>query len=163
MRYFKWGVARLILEPDECPDVVPMWIEGPEQVMHESRQFPRFIPRVGKKLGIWFGENVGGEGESAFTDLRRRWRKLVEEDKSRRGSAGRNEEIGLLSEDLKYGQEAVVLRIECTKRVRDEILKVRRTRGLPDEDPKEGLVETWMVEGGKREGKMEDGSFVKDM
>ncbi|MCJ1243544.1 hypothetical protein MMC30_000741 [Trapelia coarctata] len=163
MRYFKWGVARLILEPDECPDIVPMWIEGLEEVMHESRQFPRFIPRVGKKLDIWFGDNVGGEEESAFTDLRRKWRKLIEEDRSRRGAASRDDELGILSEDLKNGKEAVALRIECTKRVRSELLKVRRMRGLPDEDPKEGLVETWMVEGGKREGKMEDGSFVKDM
>jgi len=163
MRYFKWGVARLILEPDECPDIVPMWIEGPEQVMHESRQFPRFIPRVRKNLEIWFGGNVGGEGESAFTELRHKWRKLVEEDRRRRGAASRNDELGVLSEDLKYGKEAVELRIECTRCVRNELLKIRRLRGLPDEDPKEGLVETWTVEGGKREGKMEDGSFVKDM
>ena len=163
MRYFKWGVARLILEPDECPDIVPMWIEGPEQVMHESRQFPRFIPRVGKKLDIWFGDNVGGYEESAFTDLRRKWRKLVEKDVIRRGAASGNDELGVLSEDLKNSEEAVALRIECTKRIRNEILKVRRMRGLPDEDPKEGLVETWMEEGGKQEGKLEDGSFVKDM
>lgn len=163
MRYFKWGVARLILEPDECPDIVPMWIEGPEEVMHESRQFPRFIPRIGKKLGIWFGDNAGGEGESAFTELRHKWRKLVEEDRRRKGAAGRDDQLGDLSEGLKYGKEAVALRIECMKRVRNELLKVRRMRGLPDEDPKEGLVETWRVEGGMLEGKMKDGSFVKDM
>lgn len=153
----------MILEPGECPDIVPMWIEGPEEVMHESRQFPRFIPRVGKKLGIWFGDNAGGEGESAFTELRHKWRKLVEEDMRRRGGASRNDQLGDLSEGLKYGKEAVALRIECTKRVRNELLKVRRMRGLPDEDPKEGLMETWSVEGGKSGGQMEDGSFVKDM
>ena len=163
MRYFKWGVARLILEPDECPDIIPMWIEGYDQVMHEAREWPRFVPRVGKKLGIWFGGNVAGEKENAFTELRRKWKQLVEEDKRRSGSSEVDEELGVLSERLKYGKEATDLRIECTKRVRDEVLNVRRMRGLPDEDPKQGLVETWIEEGGKREGKMDDGSWVKDV
>ena len=48
-------------------------------------------------------------------------------------------------------------------RVREAVLKVRRQRGLPDEDPKVGLMETYRCEGtGKREGKMDDGSWVKD-
>ena len=161
MRYFKWGVARLILEPDTCPDIVPIWLEGNEQIMHESREWPRWIPRLGKNVGIWFGVNVGGEN-GAFTDLRRRWQKLVEEDRRKRKGTERGE-MGILSENLKYGEEAVKLRMECAKTIRGEVLKVRRLRGLPDEDPKEGLVETWREEGGQREGKMLDGSWVKDM
>lgn len=48
-------------------------------------------------------------------------------------------------------------------RVREAVLKVRRQRGLPDEDPKIGLMETYRCEGtGKREGEMDDGSWVKD-
>ncbi len=165
MRYFKWGVARLILEPDECPDVVPMWIEGHDAIMHEGRAAPRWAPRVGKRCGVWFGGNVGGEesGEgNAFRELRERWRGLVEEDRGRRAEGGRELGVGELSEELKYGVEAVRLREECTMRVRGAVLKVRRERGLPDEDPKEGLVETWRAEGGKREGQMDDGSLVKD-
>ena len=140
-----------------------MWIEGNEQVMHETREWPRWIPRLGKKLGIWFGDNVGGERESGFTELRRRWRNLKELDRAKKGNVEEQEEAGLLSEDLKYGKEAVELRMECARRVRQEVLRVRRMRGLPDEDPKEGLVETWRSEGGKREGKMKDGSWVKEM
>ena len=68
-----------------------------------------------------------------------------------------------MSEALKYGKEARELRKECARQGRDEVLKLRRRRGLPDEDPKEGLVETWMEEVGKREGKMPDGSWVKDV
>lgn len=45
MRYFKWGVSRLILESDPLPDIVPMWIEGPQEIMDEARTFPRFLPR----------------------------------------------------------------------------------------------------------------------
>ncbi|KAI4141706.1 MAG: hypothetical protein L6R39_005215 [Caloplaca ligustica] len=159
MRYFKWGVARLILEPDVCPDIVPMWIEGTDQIMHESRTWPRFIPRVNKRCGIWFGENVGGEGNTVFNELRRKWRELVEEDEKKEE---RSLAMGVLSDGLKYGKEAVALREECTRQVRRAVLAVRRKRGLPDEDAKAGLVETWRAEGGKREGKMEDGSWVKE-
>ncbi|KAL8928752.1 MAG: hypothetical protein Q9208_001530 [Pyrenodesmia sp. 3 TL-2023] len=160
MRYFKWGIARLILEPDVCPDIVPMWIEGNEQIMHESRQWPRFLPRVNKHCGIWFGDNVGGEGNTIFNELRRKWRELVEEDKEKEG---RGFAMGVLSDGLKYGKEAVELREECTRQIRGAVLAVRRKRGLPDEDPKAGLVETWRAEGGKKKGKMEDGSWVGDV
>ncbi|MCV5132377.1 hypothetical protein OFL98_27185, partial [Escherichia coli] len=37
LRYFKWGVARLILESEPAPDVVPMFIDGTEHVMKEER------------------------------------------------------------------------------------------------------------------------------
>ena len=164
MRYFKWGVARLILEPDVCPDIIPMWIEGNDQIMHEAREFPRFIPRLGRNCAVWFGGNVGGEvGErsAVFHELRMKWRDVVERNRARNGAA--DQELGVLDEELKYGNEAVKLREECTRQVRAAVLKVRRLRGLPDEDPKEGLVDTWREEGGEREGKMDDGSWVKDV
>jgi len=160
MRYFKWGVARLILEPEVCPDIIPVWIEGNDQIMNEARKWPRFVPRAGKKCLVWFGENVGGEGETVFHELRRKWRRLKEE---KRVKGDKDLDVGVLSDELKYGKEAVALREECTRQIRGEILKLRRVRGLPDEDLKEGLVETWRQEGGKREGRMQDGSLVKDV
>ena len=159
MRYFKWGVARLILEPDVCPDIVPVWIEGNDHIMHESRGFPKFLPRINKKCGVWFGQNVGGDTESIFHELRRKWRNLVEEN-LRNGKEPL--ELGILNEELQFGKEAVRLREECARQVRKAVLKVRHARGLPDEDPKSGLLETSRKEGVKREGKMEDGSWVKD-
>ncbi len=164
MRYFKWGVARLILEPDVCPDIVPIWIEGNDEIMHEAREWPRFIPRIGKRCGVWFGQNVGGErgqGNDVFHDLRKKWQDIVERNRIRNGA--RDQERGILDDELKYGSEAVKLREECARQVRAAVLEVRRLRGLPDEDPKEGLVDTWREEGGKREGRMEDGSWVKDV
>ncbi|PGG95562.1 hypothetical protein AJ79_09981 [Helicocarpus griseus UAMH5409] len=157
MRYFKWGISRLILEASECPDVVPMWIEGTDQVMHENRGFPRFIPRPGKNISITFGDPA--DSEAQFGDLRKRWQKLkakVEEGKD-------VAPLGVLNDDeLKYGKEAVELRTECTKRIRELVLAVRRSRGHPDEDPKESRVETWLREGPKREGKMDDDSWIRD-
>ncbi|KIW62910.1 hypothetical protein PV04_09798 [Phialophora macrospora] len=161
MRYFKWGVARLILEPPECPDVVPMFIEGTDQVMHESRTFPRFIPRVGNKISVAFGKEL--DVEAVFGDLRKRWRDLADEQAREAGLSRWDEStLGLVPENLANHPEAVELRKECTKRVRDAVLEVRRSRGLPDEDPKNGVVETWVREGPKREGLMDDGTWVKD-
>lgn len=131
--------------------------------MHESREFPRFVPRPGKNITIAFGEEV--DGEKVFGDLRRKWKRLVElqEESLRRKGQPSNMVMGELTEGLKYIPEAVELRKEVTRRMRNEVLKVRKSLGFPDEDPKESLVETWKEEGPKKEGKMDDGSWVKDV
>lgn len=161
MRYFKWGVSRLILEPMECPDFVPIFIEGTDQIMHEGRTFPRFIPRIGKKVAVTFGKKV--DTEAVFGDLRKRWRELADEDtQAIAGTDWFDNLLGVVPDSLIQHPEAIALRKECTRRVREEVLKVRRSRGYPDEDPKRGLVETWLKEGPQREGRMKDGTWVKD-
>ena len=160
IRYFKWGISRLILESEPCPDVVPIWIEGFDEVMHESRQFPRFIPRIGKHIVVYFGGKI--DTEKSFGDLRDRWRRLREAETTT--SPGDKWEGGALNDKLKYGDEAVNLRIECTNRVRHQILKLRSDRGFPHEDPKNSLANTWKEEGfADGEGKMMDGSWVRDI
>ena len=161
MRYFKWGVARLILEPAECPDIVPIFIEGTDQIMHEARTFPRPIPRAGKKVTITFGGRVNTE--ALFGDLRERWRSLAKEDAKARGSEALNEmTLGIVPSSLANHPEAIELRTECARRVREQIIQLRRERGYPDEDPKANRADTWKREGPKREGKMEDGTWIKD-
>jgi len=191
MRYFKWGVSRLVLEPLEAPDLVPMFIEGTDRIMHESRTFPRFIPRCFNKVSVTFGDAV--DVEATFGDLRKRWRQICDRENEKilneqmqaelaqakkQGMKFTKQQLlqhkkmlldsmyevqlGIVTEKLKWDPEVVELRIECTKRVRDEVLKVRRSRGYPDEDPKGGLAETWKIEGPNREGRMEDGSWVKE-
>lgn len=160
MRYFKWGVARLILEASECPDVVPIWLEGFDQVMHESRQFPRFLPRPGKQMSITFGDKV--DSQAVFGEFRRRWQE-IKENAMKKTPEIRDLPLGTLNDELLHGKEAVELRKEVTKKVRDLVLEVRHSRGLPEEDPKEGLVETWIQEGPKLEGKMDDESWVRDI
>lgn len=161
MRYFKWGVSRLILESEPLPTIVPIFVDGTQEVMHESREFPKFLPRIGKKITIIFGEQV--DGEKVFGDLRARWKRLVDLQKEALRNKGQDDDLvmGELTEGLKYGEEAVAIRIEVTKRVRQEVLKLRKKFGLPDEDPKQGLVETWMNPG-KQKGKMENGSWIKE-
>lgn len=163
MRYFKWGVSRLILESSPAPDLVPIWIDGPDQVMSEERGFPKPLPRPFKHVSVTFGKKL--DGEQAFGDLRARWRRIVEKEEQRRRNAGMQDwelPIGVLDDALKYSPEAVELRRECTMRVRQAVLDVRRGTGLPDEDPKNGLAETWALEGSMGPGKKDDGSVVRD-
>ncbi|KAH8801535.1 hypothetical protein F5884DRAFT_807026 [Xylogone sp. PMI_703] len=162
LRYFKWGISRVILESEPMPEIIPIFIDGHQDVMPEDRKWPRFVPRAGKKIMIAFGESV--DTERIFGDLRRKWQELVRVQKEalrKEGLAG-DLAMGELTEELKYGQAAVELRIEVTKRVRNEVVKLRRSLGYPEEDPKAGLVETWAQEGmtGRKTGRMEDGSLV---
>lgn len=164
MRYFKWGVARLILEPEVCPDVVPIWIEGFDDVMHEEREAPRWAPRPGNEVSVTFGQKA--DREATFGDLRSRWAALKAKTIARRSASkevtSKESQFGLVDPELIHDKEAVELRKETTLRVRELVLAVRRTRGLPDEDPKQGKFDTWLREGGNREGKMDDGTWVKD-
>ena len=191
MRYFKWGVSRLILEPPEAPDFVPMFIEGTDLIMHESRTFPRFLPRLGKEVHITFGDRV--DVDAVFGDLRKRWREIADRenkldtpkflsmnwrnlvdnigqamsDPARPASREDLDrlyswDLGNLDEKLKFDPEVVELRKECTRRVRNEVLKLRRARGYDDEDPKYSIAETWKLEGSDREGKQEDDSWLKE-
>ncbi|CAK7263562.1 Lyso-phosphatidylcholine acyltransferase [Sporothrix epigloea] len=151
MRYFKWGVARLILESEPTPDIVPMFIDGLDRIMHEERTFPRFLPRLGQKVRIVFGDNLGPE---AFADLRDRWQRLVARSSRQLAASEKgNSSSGAEAErelDLKYGPEAQQLRIEAAHRMRNEILKLRRQYGYPEEDPSFGLAETWADEPNKK-------------
>ncbi|KAI1648556.1 uncharacterized protein F4817DRAFT_334321 [Daldinia loculata] len=137
LRYFKWGISRMILESEPMPDVLPMFIDGPQRVMPEDRGWPRFLPRFPVKFRVAFGELL--DTEKKFGDLRARWQELVRKEK--RGLA-----MGELTDELKYGKEAVNLRIEVARRVREEVAKVRRNMGYPEEEPRFELAETWAQE-----------------
>ncbi|KAI1805801.1 hypothetical protein F4811DRAFT_560844 [Daldinia bambusicola] len=144
MRYFKWGISRLILESEPMPDVLPMFIDGPQRVMPEDRRFPRFLPRFPVRFRVAFGELL--DAERTFGDLRARWQELVRKERKRTAKALA---MGELTDELKYGREAVDLRIEVARRVREEVAKVRRSMGYPDEEPGFELAETWAREPNK--------------
>ncbi|KAI4670136.1 uncharacterized protein J4E79_000417 [Alternaria viburni] len=156
MRYFKWGVSRLVLESEPMPDIVPIFIEGFDNIMHETRTFPRFIPRPFQNVRVTFGEKL--DAEEVFGDLRARWKQMRANEESKGGKL----QVGVLNDALKYSDEAVSIRKECTRRIRQAVLDVRRQRGYPEDDPKNGLAETWLREGPGREGHKRDGSITKD-
>lgn len=156
MRYFKWGVSRLVLESDPMPDVVPIFIEGFDDIMNEERTFPRFIPRAFKNVRVTFGEKLNAE--EVFGDLRARWKQMC----AREGQESDALKVGVLNDALKYSDEAVRIRIECTDRIRKAVLEVRRQRGYSDEDPKNNLASTWLREGPSREGQQDDGTVTRE-
>lgn len=84
LRYFKWGIARLILEAEPMPDVLPMFIDGTQRIMSEERTFPRFLPRGGHKFHVAFGELL--DTEAVFGDLRAKWQELVRRDRLRQNA-----------------------------------------------------------------------------
>ncbi|KAL7626579.1 Lyso-phosphatidylcholine acyltransferase [Parahypoxylon ruwenzoriense] len=141
LRYFKWGISRMILESEPVPDVLPMFIDGTQHIMPEDRKWPRFLPRFPVKFRVAFGDLV--DTEKTFGDLRARWQELVRREKQALV-------MGELTDELKYGREAVNLRIEVARRVRDEVMKVRKSMGYPDEEePGFELAETWAREPSK--------------
>ncbi|KAK4177355.1 putative lysophosphatidylcholine acyltransferase [Triangularia setosa] len=175
LRYFKWGVARLILESEPRPDIVPMFIDGTQKCMAEDRGFPKFLPRVGKTVRVTFGGVL--DYDEVFGDLKSRWDELVRRERGKgqnktrtvgwlwktpvvgqvEGGVVQTEEqqqVGELhSEQLRHGKEATEIRIEVARRMREEILKLRRERGVYKEsDESFGRAETWRVDKGE-EGK----------
>ncbi|GAO16452.1 hypothetical protein UVI_02048120 [Ustilaginoidea virens] len=145
LRYFKWGVSRLILESEPAPEFMPMFIHGTQHVMPEERGFPKFLPRIGNRIRIVIGEPTNVD--DVFGQERALWRRLVA-----RG------EPDLLTR----GQDAIQLRIRVARLVRNEVGKLRESIGLPpEEDQTAALAETWSKEPNKRKFKSPvDGSLV---
>lgn len=146
----------MILESDPMPDVLPIFIDGTQHMMSEERTFPRFLPRINKTFRIAFGDLL--DTERTFGDLRKRWEELVR----RETKDGKILAMGELNDELKYGREAVKLRIEVARRIREEIEKLRINAGYPEDDPKLALAETWAKEPPTKAFKSNvDGSLVR--
>ncbi|KAG0633009.1 hypothetical protein HOY80DRAFT_668533 [Tuber brumale] len=147
MRYFRWGVSRLLLEADVPPLVVPIFITGLDEVMHEARRWPRFVPRVGKKVRICFGDPVDG---GRWEGLRREWREVVHE-------------CGGDKERLRCADKAVELRVRTAWEVRMAVVELRRRLGFPEEEDGAGLVETYKLPGMRGvQGELSDGAWERD-
>jgi len=153
------------------PDIVPMFIDGTQRVMPEDRGFPKFLPRIGKKVRVVFGEVV--DYERTFGDLKRQWDALVERERKRLVKEGGEKAMILLkqmmpgelpTDELKYGKEAREIRIEVARRLREEVLRLRRELGgYPEPDPSFAFAETWRpddVIGAKKYKSRVDGSNI---
>jgi len=79
--------------------------------------------------------------------FRARWKECVARAKGR-------------EEELRSGKEAVALRMEVARWLREEVAGVRRSLGYPDDDPKTGLMETWREEGVGEGKRRDDGSVL---
>lgn len=135
MRYFKWGIARIILETSaltgELPVVVPMFIEGLDQVMHESRSFPRFLPRLGKHVSCTYGQPID---EALIQPFVSKWRLLLAEAYKANDGAIPASTVGV-PDLLLDSEEAQAIRRDLTKVVRDAVVDLRLKAGYPAEHP----------------------------
>jgi monolysocardiolipin acyltransferase len=72
---FKWGVGRLVADPDTTPIVLPIFIEGTKRILDEKRKH-RWLPsswggeRIAIRIGepIDFSDLVNQAKEEALTD-----------------------------------------------------------------------------------------------
>ncbi|CRK13740.1 hypothetical protein BN1723_002000, partial [Verticillium longisporum] len=155
LRYFKWGVSRMILESNPAPKFVPMFIDGHHLIMHENRGKPRWLPRVGRKVRVVFGDAV--DVDQVFGEFRKRWRHLVEEHQDRVEESGKP----LAPEALEGLEEAIHLRKKVAELVRSQVARLRTASGYPEDDPSFAQAETWIREPTKTAFRSPvDGSFV---
>jgi monolysocardiolipin acyltransferase len=104
---------------------------------------------------ITFGDNL--DGELAFGGLGKKCRKMQARAERLEGRLV----TGVLNDTLKYSNDDGVLKKEWTMKACKAVLEARGMRSFPDEDSKEGLVET--IRDRRRKGqRREDGSYTRD-
>ncbi|CAI0650337.1 unnamed protein product [Colletotrichum noveboracense] len=138
LRYFKWGVSRLILESDPAPQLVPIFIDGFKNIMPEDREWPRFLPRIGAKIRVIYGSAV--DVDEVFRESRSKWKRMVRKQEE---VLGRSLNAGEVPEVLKDHPEAIQLRMEVAKTVRAMVQNLRLKAGYSDDDHSYALAKTW--------------------
>lgn len=155
LRYFKWGVSRLILETNPAPQLVPIFIDGTQHIMHEQRRSPRWLPRIGRTVHIVFGDVL--DTGRVFGRQREHWRRLLQQHGEHVRPLGAHD----YPEQLKHGREAVQLRIEVAEAVRKAVAGLRGASGYSHDDPTFALARTWQSEPSQRRFRSPvDGSIV---
>ncbi|AFR93323.2 monolysocardiolipin acyltransferase [Cryptococcus neoformans C23] len=81
---FKWGVGRIVMDSEIMPEIIPMWISGFDQIMPETRGFPRFVPRPGANISITVGQPL----TSQIQPLVKAWKDMASEEKGTLGIGG---------------------------------------------------------------------------
>lgn len=131
MRYFKWGVSRLILESTRAPIVVPVFTYGFEKVAPEDSAEKGILRYLPANLKSEIHINIGSPIDDATIEgYRTRWRDLCKKYIDPRNPSD-------LSEELKYGSEACSLRSEVAARLRDAVSNIRESLHVFNkEDPR---------------------------
>lgn len=131
MRYFKWGVSRLILESTRAPVVVPIFAHGFEKIAPEHAEdvgLKRWLPQnLGAEIDIIFGDPISDEKIEKY---RQEWRDLCKKYTDEQNPTD-------LSEELKNGPAAQKLRSALAGELRERVLDLRQKLGkFAPEDPK---------------------------
>lgn len=136
MRFFRWGTARLVLEPTVAPVIVPIFATGFELVKPEELDLKNdyLTPNnVGATIKVNIGEAIDDKIIGAF---REEWQKICTKYPNLTNP-------GDLSFEAKFGAEARELRARVCSYLREQCSNLRRGVGLPDEDPRFASVDYW--------------------
>lgn len=138
MRYFKWGVTRMILESSKPPIIVPIFGTGFEKIAPEDETLPtwkHFINSWGATVNVTVGEPVQ---ENIIESYRREWQILISKYSKPNDTD--------LSEELKFGSEAQDLRSRLASELRAQVSEVRKlNKELQQEDPRFQDHKWWKI------------------
>lgn len=138
MRYFKWGVSRMILESTVSPIIVPIFTTGFEKIASEEAAgstFKRYIPaNFGAEINVTIGNPIE---DDVIDKFREEWQQLVEKYHNPKNP-------GDLSPELKHGKEAEDLRSRLAAKLRTYIADIRHEERLfPKEDSRFKSPQWW--------------------
>ncbi|SCU94861.1 LAME_0F09648g1_1 [Lachancea meyersii CBS 8951] len=138
MRYFKWGITRMILESTKAPIVVPIFSTGFEKIAPESAagtKIERYLPRnFGAEINVTVGDPISEEIIRAY---REEWKLLVEKFHDPKNPTD-------LTTELKVGKDAQDLRSRLASELRAHVARVRHeSRNLPVEDERFQSPQWW--------------------
>ncbi|EDO16261.1 hypothetical protein Kpol_505p38 [Vanderwaltozyma polyspora DSM 70294] len=128
MRYFKWGITRVLLESTKAPIVVPIFTTGFEKVAPEdtAESYSRFLPNnIGADIKVTVGKPID---DKVIEEYRQEWNTLVEKYTDPRNPTD-------LSDELKYGKDAQELRSKVANMLREHVANIRHEKcNFPKED-----------------------------
>ncbi|AET39461.1 lysophosphatidylcholine acyltransferase Ecym_4408 [Eremothecium cymbalariae DBVPG len=138
MRYFKWGVARMVLESTKAPIIVPIFGTGFEKIAPESAAdtvVERYLPRnFGAEIKITVGDPID---DGIIEKYREEWRRLLEKYHDPKNPTD-------LTPELRTGKEAEDLRSRLAAELREHVAKIRHQEcKLPQEDTRFKSPEWW--------------------
>ncbi|KAH3688475.1 hypothetical protein WICPIJ_000538 [Wickerhamomyces pijperi] len=121
MRYFRWGVSRMVLEATRQPIIVPIFSHGFESIAPESEKKTfkeRYLPaNFGATVKVFIGEPVSDE---IIQKYRAEWLALVE--KFNRGAKD-------LNDKLMFDKKVQDLRSRLSSELRRHVLAIREATG----------------------------------
>lgn len=131
MRYFKWGISRLILESTRAPIVVPIFAHGFEKIAPENtagKGISRYMPaNIGAQVHITIGDEFSQEKIESY---RENWRDLCKQYAD-------PENPHQLTQALRTGPQALELRSNLAADLREAVAEIRtKSGGFPSEDPR---------------------------
>lgn len=136
MRYFRWGTARLILEPTVAPVIVPIFTDGFEKIKPEEVDMKTdyLTPNnIGAKVTVNIGKAID---DNIISKFRSEWKELCLKYSNK-------ENPNDLSEELMFGKEARELRSRVCAFLREQVAKLRLENGFAEEDPRFKDVSFW--------------------